>query len=164
MDTQTKARFTKDTSNKKITVVKDLDADINKVWKAYTDAALLDKWWAPKPYRAGTKEMNFKEGGRWRYAMVGPKGDRQWAKLDFETIDAPKQFTGTDAFTNENGETDTSMPSIHWTNNFKKNGEGTRLTVELDFKSKEDMQKILDTGFEKGFEMGLENLDDLLGK
>jgi uncharacterized protein YndB with AHSA1/START domain len=75
MDTQTTARFTKDEANKKIKVVKDLDADINKVWSAYTDRNMLDRWWAPKPWRAETKEMNFIEGGRWLYAMIGPAGE-----------------------------------------------------------------------------------------
>jgi uncharacterized protein YndB with AHSA1/START domain len=164
MNTQTKARFTKDTANKKIRVVKDLDADINKVWSAYKDRNKLDQWWAPKPWRAETKELDFKEGGRWLYSMNGPKGERQWSRFDFEKIDAPNQFTGTDAFTDKNGTRDKSMPSIHWSNSFEKNGGGTRLTVELIFDKEEDMKKILDTGFEQGFQMGLENLDELLEK
>jgi uncharacterized protein YndB with AHSA1/START domain len=27
---------------------------------------------APKPYRLKTKEMDFREGGRWLYTMVAP--------------------------------------------------------------------------------------------
>ena len=145
-------------------MVKDLDADINKVWTAYSDRTKLDQWWAPKPYRAETKELNFKEGGRWLYAMVGPKGDHQWAKMDFEKIAAPNQFTAVDAFSDEKGTRDKNMPSIRWSNTFEKKGDGTRLTAELSFDSAEDMKKILDTGFEQGFQMGLENLDDLLAK
>jgi uncharacterized protein YndB with AHSA1/START domain len=164
MDTQTKARFTKDVANKKIKVVKDLDADIKKVWTAYTDRKMLDQWWAPKPWRAETKEMNFKEGGRWLYSMNGPSGEHQWAKMDFEKIDAPNQFTAIDSFTDEKGTRDKNMPSQRWSNSFEKKGDGTRLIVELIFDKEEDMKKILDTGFEQGFQMGLENLDELLAK
>lgn len=164
MDSQTKARFTKDEANKKIKVIKHLDANIDSVWRAYTDRNMLDKWWAPKPWRAETKEMNFTEGGRWLYAMVGSAGEHQWSKLDYEKIDAPNRFTGTDAFTDEKGTRDKNMPIIHWSNSFEEKGSGTRLTVELQFDSKEDMKKILDTGFEQGFQLGLENLDNLLAK
>ncbi|MEO8404438.1 MAG: SRPBCC domain-containing protein [Chitinophagaceae bacterium] len=164
MDTQTKARFTKDKANKKITVIKDFDADIDTVWKAFTDSKQLDKWWAPKPYKAETKEMNFKEGGRWLYAMVGPDGERHWAIENFETIDKPNQIVFSDAFTDENGKTDTKMPTIRWTNSFNKTEDGTQVTAELKFDSEEDMKKILDTGFEEGFQMGLSNLDELLAK
>jgi len=162
MDTQTKANFTKDVANKKITVVKELPADINKVWAAYADHNLLDQWWAPKPWEAATKEFNFTEGGRWLYAMVGPDGERQWSKMDFQTINAPNEFSGVDAFTDKDGITDKSMPSIQWHNRFEDHGDHTLLTVELQFDSEEDMKKILDTGFEQGFSMGLDNLAELL--
>jgi len=164
MDTQTKARFTKEVASKKINVVKDLDADIKKVWAAYTDRKTLDRWWAPKPWRAETKELDFKEGGHWLYAMVGPNGEHQWAKMDFEQIREPYQFTAIDSFTDEKGTRDKNMPSMHWSNSFEKKGDGTRLTVEIIFDKEEDMKKILDTGFEQGFQMGLENLDELLSK
>jgi uncharacterized protein YndB with AHSA1/START domain len=164
MDTQTKARVTKDVANKKITVVKDLDADIKKVWMAYTDRKMLDQWWAPKPWRAETREMNFKEGGCWLYSMNGPNNERQWAKMDFQKIDAPNRFTAIDCFTDEKGTKDKNMPSIHWSNSFEKKGDGTQLRVELIFDKEEDMKKILDTGFEQGFQLGLENLDELLAK
>ncbi|HMG69423.1 MAG TPA: SRPBCC domain-containing protein [Chitinophagaceae bacterium] len=164
MDTQTKARVTKDVANKKITVVKDLDVDIKKVWTAYTDRKMLDQWWVSKPWRAETRELNFKEGGHWLYSMNGPNNERQWAKMDFQKIDAPNQFTAIDCFTDEKGTKDKNMPSIHWSNSFEKKGDGTRLRVELIFDREEDMKKILDTGFEQGFQMGLENLDELLAK
>lgn len=164
MNTKTKARFTKDVANKKIIVVKDLDANIHEVWNAYTDSTQLDQWWAPKPWRAETKTMNFKEGGTWRYAMIGPKGERQWSMSTFETIDAPNKFTAVDNFTDESGKKTSDFPSSHWTNTFEKTNDGTRLRVELKFKSEADMKKLLDTGFEKGFEMGLENLEELLSK
>ncbi|HTL10157.1 MAG TPA: SRPBCC domain-containing protein [Chitinophagaceae bacterium] len=162
MDTQTKANFTKDVANKKITVVKELPADIDSVWAAYADHNLLDQWWAPKPWHVETREFNFSEGGRWLYAMVGPNGERQWAKMDFKTIDDPHKFTAIDAFTDKDGIIDKSMPSIQWSNRFEPQGDHTELTVELQFDNEADMKKILDTGFEQGFSMGLDNLSELL--
>jgi uncharacterized protein YndB with AHSA1/START domain len=164
MITKNKARFIKNTDSKKITVVKEFDADIEQVWKAWTTRELLDKWWAPKPWKAVTKKMDFREGGVWLYKMAGPDGEQQWASFEYKKIVRPNFFIATDSFTDENGNRDTTMPSQKWRNNFIKTDNGTKVEVELSFDSKEDMDKILQTGFEQGFTSGLENLDDLLAQ
>src|SRR6187431_3103993 len=62
--------FQVDKVNKKINVERSFNGPIDPVWSAWTEAEILDQWWAPKPWRAETKSMNFKEGGRWHYCMV----------------------------------------------------------------------------------------------
>ena len=90
--------ITKDEANKKLFVVREFEAPVDLVWKAWTDSKLLDKWWAPKPWKARTKKMDFREGGHWLYAMVGPEGQEHWAPANYETIQVQKKFTGLDAF------------------------------------------------------------------
>ena len=53
----------KDLPNKKITVTRHFNAPLDQVWKAWTESELLDQWWAPKPFKAETKFMDFKVGG-----------------------------------------------------------------------------------------------------
>ncbi|MFD2144274.1 SRPBCC domain-containing protein [Mucilaginibacter antarcticus] len=65
--------ITEDLANKKLNVTRTFNAPIDQVWKAWTDDTLLDKWWAPRPWKAETKSMNFTEGGTWLYSMVGPE-------------------------------------------------------------------------------------------
>jgi uncharacterized protein YndB with AHSA1/START domain len=57
-------------------VTREFDANSDLVWKAWTTAELLDQWWAPKPYRAETKSLDFREGGVWLYAMVSPENEK----------------------------------------------------------------------------------------
>ena len=64
------------------------------VWAAWTDREILDLWWAPKPWRFETKSMEFSEGGRWHYAMVGPNGEKQYCLFDYKKIDAQEHFSG----------------------------------------------------------------------
>ena len=78
----------KDVTNKKITVTRSFDATQEQVWQAWTEQEYLDQWWAPNPWKAETKSIEFKEGGRWLYAMVGPDNSRHWARVDFLKIDA----------------------------------------------------------------------------
>jgi len=61
------ASFEKDLKNKRLTVSRAFNAPLELVWKAWTESEILDQWWAPKPYRAETKSMDFRKGGMWAY-------------------------------------------------------------------------------------------------
>ena len=82
----------KDLANKKLVVVREFDAPLEQVWKAWTESDLLDKWWAPKPWKAESKTMDFSEGGSWLYCMVGPEGPGSWCRADFKTINKHKSL------------------------------------------------------------------------
>lgn len=65
--------FSIDKKNRKISVEREYNAPVDRVWSAWTERP--DKWWAPKPWKARTKGMDFREGGYWLYAMQGPEGE-----------------------------------------------------------------------------------------
>ena len=119
--------FEKDLAAKKIKVVREFNAPVEKVWKAWTDSQLLDKWWAPKPWRAETKTMDFKEGGAWHYRMVSPDGIFQWSLVRFTTIAAGKSFSSTCIFCDEHGNIDSNMPVMYWLVEFGATGAGTKI-------------------------------------
>lgn len=154
----------KDLPNKTVVVTRDFNAPLDKVWQAWTDAGILDKWWAPKPWRAETKSMNFTEGGTWLYSMVGPEGERHWSKADFKTIHPQKEIIATDAFCDEEGKINNDFPRTNWHNRFTANGDTTRVEVTLTFDSEEQLEKLLEMGFSEGFSMAHDNLDELLAQ
>jgi uncharacterized protein YndB with AHSA1/START domain len=156
--------YTKDLANKKLTVVREFDAPVDKVWKAWTDSKLLDQWWAPKPWKANTVSMDLRPGGRWFYYMEGPEGERHYCKVDYKTITPNKEFSGDDAFCDEKGNTTTEFPSMGWKVSFSKSNSGTKVEVEVSFESVADMDKIIETGFKEGFAAAHQNLDELLAK
>jgi uncharacterized protein YndB with AHSA1/START domain len=156
--------ITKDLANKRLFIKREFDAPLEKVWKAWTDSSLLDMWWAPKPWKARTKTMDFREGGFWLYCMVGPDGTESWARADYKTIVPQKSFTAVDSFCDENGNKNPDFPSMHWKNEFRQTNSGTSVEVEITFSSEADLEKILKMGFEAGFTAALGNLDELLAK
>ena len=162
MNQKNQTTITKDPSNKKLIVVREFDAPLDHVWKAWTESELLDQWWAPKPWRAETKTMDFREGGTWLYSMVGPDGSRHWSRADFKTVIPNKSFIGDDAFCDENGKINPEMPRMHWENEFSETANGTKVTVEITFSSEEQLEKIIEMGFKEGFTMAHGNLDELL--
>lgn len=156
--------YTKDVDNKKIHAVREFDAPVEKVYEAWTKKDLLDQWWAPRPWKAVTQSMDFRNGGSWLYYMQGPEGERHYCRVDYKTVSANKSFSGTDAFCDENGNVSTEMPSMDWNVQFSKAGNATRVTVEITFASAEDLEKIVEMGFREGFAAAHTNLDELLAK
>ena len=154
--------FTPDTTNNKMVIERSFEAPVDQVWKAWTQAAILDEWWAPKPFKARTKKMDFRPGGEWVYCMEGPDNEKHWCIVEYKTIDPQKSFSGTDAFCDENGNINNEMPTMHWNNSFTGSGNQTKVTVEITFKSAADMEKIVEMGFKEGFTAGLANLDEWL--
>ncbi len=157
-----KATFTKDMTAKTMTVEREFSAPRSKVWKAFTKSEILEQWFAPKPWKAGTVSFDFSEGGHWHYYMAGPEGEKHFARFDYETIDAEKSYTGQDRFCDENGTGNENLPSIHWNTEFSDAGDTTKVKVTMTFASVEDIEKIIAMGFEEGLSMGYGNLDELL--
>lgn len=153
--------FNKDLKNKKIHVTKEFNAPLEEVWKSWTESKILDQWWAPKPWKAKTKKMDFRVGGSWFYSMLGPNGEETPGITNYEEIIPLKSFTGTDSFTDNNGNINSDLPTMHWKCTFEKSANSTIVNVEITFKTESDLEKILEMGFKDGFEMALNNLDEI---
>lgn len=156
--------FTQDLTNKKIKVTREFDAPVEQVWKAWTESGLLDQWWAPKPWKANTLSMDFRDGGVWLYYMEGPDGTRHYCRADYKTIRTNKGYEGLDAFCDEKGNINTELPRMHWMVEFNKANAGTKVEVEITFASVEELEKIVEMGFKEGFAAAHNNLDELLAK
>lgn len=153
--------FSVDKENKKISVKREFAAPVSKVWAAWTESELLDQWWAPKPWQAQTKYMDFRVGGYWVYAMVGPDGTKEWARADFKFITPLKSFFAQDAFCDENGKINHSFPLAFWTNEFSETMDSTMVSIEIKYDAIADLEKYLEMGFKEGFIAAMENLDEL---
>ena len=157
-----KTTFRKDVANNKMFVTREFAGTVEEVWKAWTDPKLLDQWWAPRPWKAKTKSMDLREGGRWTYCMLGPEGEKHWALVEYRKLVPLKGFEALDAFGDEDGNINTEFPRMDWKVTFNAADVGTRVEIEITYDSKEDMEKIIEMGFQEGFSMAHENLDELL--
>ena len=156
--------FVVNKANKTIHVKRSFDAEKELVWDAWTKSELLDQWWAPKPYHVETQSMDFREGGAWFYAMVSPENVAHHCRNDYQKIQSGKMFVSLDAFCDDKGNIDVSMPRTEWTNTFSEQDGVTTVNIQLQFTELADLEKILEMGFKEGFTMGLGNLDELLAK
>ncbi len=156
--------FSVDMENSKVNVRREFAAPLQNVWDAWTKSELLDQWWAPKPYVAKTKSMDFREGGTWFYAMIGPEGDEHRCRADFKTIRPHESITWADAFCDENWNTNTEFPSTSWNITFSESDGSTFVNVNLVYAKRSDLEMILQMGMKEGFTAALGNLDELLAR
>lgn len=154
----------KDASNKKLYIVREFESSVDKVWRAWTQAELLDKWWAPKPFYAKTVSMDFKPGGFWFYYMLGPEGERHYCRADYKSVVPGKGFSYIDAFCDERGTPTVDFPNMQWEVAFSPISNGTKVEIGITFNSESDLEKIVEMGFKEGFTMAHGNLDELLAE
>jgi uncharacterized protein YndB with AHSA1/START domain len=62
------------------------DAPRHRVWKAWTDAERLAKWWGPKDFDIVSVKLDLRPGGSCHYCLKAPQGQEMWGKLIFREI------------------------------------------------------------------------------
>jgi uncharacterized protein YndB with AHSA1/START domain len=162
MSTTSKFDFFVNKENKTITVKREFAAALPLVWDAYTKSEILDQWWAPKPWKARTKTMDFREGGHWLYAMVGPEGQEHWSRADYKDIQFQKKFTGFDAFADADGNLNKDLPQSKWEVTFTDKEQATLVEFHIYYDDLDQLEATIQMGFKEGLTMAMEGLDALL--
>ena len=152
--------FTVDKAAKTVFITREFDADLSLVWDAFTKAKLLDQWVAPKPFAAKTKFMDFKVSGRRFYAMVGPDGQERWSIQKFTSISPKTNFKMFNAFADK--DENPQLPGSDWDYNFSEQNGKTKVGITIYNESLARLEKMIEMGFQGGFTMGLQQLDELL--
>ena len=154
--------FTVDKVAKTVFVNREFAADLSLVWDAFTKQEILDQWWAPKPWASKTKFMDFKVGGRRFYAMVSPEGQEHWSIQDFTSISPTTNFIFVDAFADKDENINPAMPSSEWSLNFSEQNGTTTVKIAVKHKTLASLEQIIAMGFQGGFTMTLNYLEQLL--
>jgi uncharacterized protein YndB with AHSA1/START domain len=147
---------------KSILVSKEFNAPTEFVWQAFTNHMVLDQWWGPDPWHAVTKSMDFKEGGSWLYAMVGPAGEKHWSRMEYIKIIPLQSYELIDGFCDEHGKWNEEMPVSKGQNVFTGTPEGTRVDFKMFFPTVDGLQKTVEMGFEQGITICMDQLDKLI--
>src|SRR5579859_947040 len=74
---------------KDLIITRVFDAPIAKVWKAWTDADDVMRWWGPTHFTSPMAKIDFREGGTSLVCMRAPKdfgGQDFYSILDYKKI------------------------------------------------------------------------------
>ena len=152
--------FIVDKEAQTVTITKEFAAELSLVWDAYTTPEVLDQWWAPKPFLSRTKVMDFEVGGRRFYAMVTPEGAERWAVQKYASITPKTNFKFLNAFADK--DENLELPGSDWDLNFTEQDGTTKVSISIYNESLERLEKMIEMGFQAGFTMTLNYLEELL--
>ena len=152
--------FIVDKTNKTVFVNREFAADLELVWDAFTKQEILDQWWAPKPWASKTKFMNFEVGGQRFYAMVSPEGEEHWSLQEYTSISPKTNFKMLNAFADK--DENPQLPGSDWDFNFSDQNGITKVSITIKNESLTRMEEMIKMGFQGGFTMTLNYLEDLL--
>ena len=152
--------FTVDKATKTVIINREFNAELTLVWDAFTKPELLDQWVAPKPWSSKTKHMNFEVGGRRFYAMVSPEGLERWAVQEYTSITPKTNFKMFNTFADQNENRE--LPGSNWDHSFSEQNGITKVSITIVNESLERLEKMIEMGFEQGFKMSIDNLEQLL--
>ena len=145
---------------KTVTITAEFDAARDLVWDAYTNAELLDQWWAPKPFASRTKVMDFTVGGKRFYAMVSPEGAERWVLQKYTSITPKTNFKLFNTFSD--ADENLELPGSDWDLSFSEQDGTTTVSISIYNESLERLEKMIEMGFVEGTKAQLKNLEELL--
>lgn len=158
--------FKVDKATATIHITREFAADQDLVWDAFTKAEILDQWMGPKPYRVQTKEMDFREGGRWLFTMVGPDNapPERYSMAEYVEIRPKTSFTTKNSFTDANGNhVDSGLTFSMTKYTFKGGDEKTTVQISKKLASLAELEQFTAGGYyERGTAEGMKNLDEYL--
>lgn len=75
--------------DREVVLARVIDAPREDVFDAWTDPEQLGAWFGPRGLAIVTHEIDVREGGMWRFDMVGANGLRYDNRMTFLRIDRP---------------------------------------------------------------------------
>jgi len=137
-----------------------IDAPRQKIFRAWTEPALLVQWWGPHGMTTPECEMDLWVGGQFRTLMRAPDGSEYPTMGVFLDIVAPRRLVFTDAFVpgwRPSGKAFMTAEVV-----LEEEGDKTRYIARALHWSEEDRQAHEAMGFHEGWGQSLDRLEALV--
>ena len=152
--------------DREIVITRVFNAPRELVFKVWTEAEHIAKWWGPQGFTTRVTEMDFRVGGKWRYVMIGPDGTEYPIKGVFREIVPLERIVTSDEF--EEGfekVMNADLPQgMIATTVFEDLADKTKLTIRIMHESAEERRKHEEMGVIGGWNSTLDCLDEYLAK
>ncbi|SEB05711.1 Uncharacterized conserved protein YndB, AHSA1/START domain [Thalassobacillus cyri] len=154
---------------KDLVVERMFNAPRDLVFKAFSEPDHLASWWGPKGWDTTIYRFEFEPNGVWHYCMRcidKDQGDfygqESWGRSVFHEIISPEKIVYTDVFADEKGNPVPNAPEMFITLKLEEHQCKTKLILRTQFKSEEELPKVMDMGMVKGLASHYEELDEYL--
>lgn len=143
-------------------------ASRSALFKAYTDAEMLNQWWGPHGWELDCCVVDAVPNGSWHYGLKCVDetkdyfGTVSWGKAVYQTVEAPSSIQYVEYFSNEAGDSLSKMSTTLVTVRFVEDKDKTRVVNEIDFPDKAALQRMLNMGLVLSLNEGWAKLAKLL--
>jgi uncharacterized protein YndB with AHSA1/START domain len=137
-------------------ITREFDAPRHLVYRAWTTPELVRRWWSGRRGHVTHVEIDLRVGGRWRYVMVANQGFEVAFHGVFREIVPNERLVNTEVF---EGMPDPDDAGALNTITFSDAGAGTRLTILVEYGSREIRDMVLATGMEGGMQEAFDQLE-----
>jgi uncharacterized protein YndB with AHSA1/START domain len=145
-------------TDEQILITRAFDAPRSLVWKAWTTPELVRRWWHAKRGEMTVAEIDLREGGRWRYAMVTPDGMEVAFHGVYREVVPEERLVSTEVYEGvPNGEEGATLNTA----TFAEADGRTTLTILVEAPSREIRDAIIATGMEDGLQDALDLVEEV---
>lgn len=104
-------------------------AQVPRVWRCWTDPALLPRWFGPEGFTCQTHDIDLRAGGHWLFDMTGPGGKVWPNRHRYTVMDAPQRLE----FLLDSGQEDEAANEVVMT--LAPEDGATRIRYQMTFPS-----------------------------
>ena len=142
-----------------ILITREFAARRELVWRAWTEPALVERWWAGHRGTMRSVEIDLRVGGTWRYVMDA-QGDFEVAfNGEFREIVPEERIVTTEVF---EGAPPTDAGDVLNVVTFTESDGGTTLELLVQCPNQEIRDAIMDSGMEVGMQEQYDALEQLV--
>lgn len=152
-------------ATKDVVIKHAVNAPLEDVWAAWTVAEDVEKWWGPEGFSSRVEKLELKNGGLWRFVLIGPNGKEYPSDGEFREVVPNEKLVMTDHFDEgtDYGVKFEDLPrdiitSVH----FEENDGATNITIILSHPNGEEKIKHEKMGVVIGFKSQLRCLEAFL--
>lgn len=143
-------------SDTEVHIVREFDADVNLVYRANTEDALIVRWMATPGWNLELKEHDLRPGGHYymEWTSTGDQGSFAF-EGDFKEIVPNEKLVMVERFVGAPGH-------CLVTTTFEDLGGRTRLTMNMNYDSPESRDMAVKTGMTDGLEVCFQTLEGIV--
>ncbi len=149
-----KTNFEVDRENLEVRITRVFDATPERLWQAYTEPEQIRVWWR----NTTIDKLEVRVGGAWRFVDHGENGDEEYAfRGEFTEVDEPHKLVRTFEIELWAGFVMTESVTLEPQANGK-----TLVTIVSKYDTIDDLERMVNSGMEKGATTGIERLAKLV--
>ena len=146
-------------ADRQILITREFDVPRHLVWRAYTEPALIERWWSGKRGEVTSVEVDLRVGGTWRYVMIANEGFEVAFHGTFREIAPNERLVTTELF--EGVPDATEDDAVLTTTTFVETDGRTILTQLTECRTRDVRDAIIESGMEVGMQEAMDKLEQV---